>query len=211
MTLTDSIFGQVLTRSNLEDAVVALLRKWMDTYLAEVERQNGIPVRTLPRPRSIERRNAFEHWVEEQLPSLVVVSPGTVGPPRKRGGGSYVAEWAVGIAAIAGGKDANSTRDLVDLYTAAVRMLILQRPSLEGFAIGATWEDEHYDDIADSDVGRTMASGQVVFQITVEDLVFANAGPITPDDPPTTPPDTSPTWPIVDTVHLDVELEGVNE
>lgn len=211
MTLTNSIFGQLLTRGDLEDHVVDLLKKWMDTYLAEVERQNGKAVRSLPRPRSIVRRNAFEHWVEEQLPTLIVVSPGTVGPPRKRGNGSYEVDWTLGIAAIASGKDSDNTRDLVDLYATAVRALIIQRPSLEGFAIGVVWEDEHYDDISDSDVGRTMASGQVVFRVTVENVVFAQAGPITPDTPPDPPPDTSPVWPIVETLHLEVDLEGITE
>lgn len=204
-----SSFGQILLRSDLEDAVIAVLKKWMDTYLAEVERQNGKPVRTLPRPRSYSRRNEFDKWPEEQLPAIIVVSPGTTGRPRKRGNGEHEVDWAVGVAVIASSTTMDNSRNLIDLYTAAIRALIVQRPSLEGFAIAATWQNESYDDINDQEAGRTMASGQVVFEITVENNVFAKAGPLTPDNPPDPPPNTSPTDPQVQTTHLDVELERI--
>lgn len=207
----DTIFKPIITRQEVELRVTNTLKDWIDTYLAEVERQNGLDVRQLPRPRSYSRRNEFDHWPEEQIPAVIVVSPGLVGRPVANGSGEFRGQWGVGVAVIAEGQDVNNTRDLVGYYTAAIRALILQRPSLGGFAMGVTWEDERYDDISDIDVGRTLASGQVVFQVEVEGIVSTKAGPVTPDTPPVDPPPVSPTWPIATQVTADVELEDLND
>lgn len=202
----ESIFKPIVTRQEVEMAALNTLKLWFDTYLAEVERQKGLDVRQLPRPRSYIRKNEFDRWPEDQIPAIIVISPGLVGPPSGTGSGSFRGDWQLGVAVITEGQDNDNTRDLVGYYTAAIRALILQRPSLGGFAMGVTWEDERYDDISDTEVGRTMASGQVVFQVTVEDLVSTKAGPVTPDTPPVTPPDDSPTWPIATTVTADVQI-----
>jgi hypothetical protein len=205
-----SIFKDIITRQEVEQAAMITLQTWLDTYLAEVERQKGLAVRSLPRPRSWMRRNEFEHWPEDQIPSIIVISPGIAEPPTGTGSGAFRANWLLGVAVVAEGQQTNNTRDLVGYYTAAIRALIIQRPSLGGFAMGVTWTDERYDDISDTEIGRTLASGQVVFQVTVENIVSTKAGPLTPDTPPVDPPDTSPTWPIADTVSVEYELEDLN-
>lgn len=207
-----TLFKPIITRQDVEHAALNTLKPWFDTYLAEVERQKGLIVRQLPRPRSYMRRNEFDKWPEEQLPSIIVISPGIVGRPTASGSGMFTADWGLGVAVIAEGRDNDNTRDLVGYYTAAIRALILQRPSLNGFAKGVVWEDERYDDISDFDAGRTMASGQVVFQVEVEDVVSTRAGPVTPDTPPVDPPPVSPDWPIADTVTADVQIvEELND
>lgn len=206
-----TIFKQIITRQDVELQVIDTLKDWFDTYLAEVERQNALDVRQLPRPRSYSRRNEFERWPEDQIPAVIVISPGLVEPPVANGSGEFRGYWGVGVAVIAEGQDTDNTRDLVGYYTAAIRALILQRPSLGGFAMGVTWEGEHYDDISDVEMGRTLASGQVVFQVEVEGIVSTKAGPVTPDTPPVDPPPVSPAWPIATEVTADIELEDLNE
>lgn len=202
-----SIFKNIITRQDVEIRVRDTIKTWIDSYLAEVERQNGLNVRQLPRPRSYTRRNEFERWPEDQIPAVIVISPGLTAPPVANGSGQFRGYWGVGVAVITEGQDTDNTRDLAGYYTAAIRALILQRPSLGGFAMGVTWEDERYDDISDVEMGRTLASGQVVFQVEVEDIVSTKAGPVTPDTPPVTPPDDSPTWPVATVVTADVEME----
>jgi hypothetical protein len=206
----NNIFRQIITRQDVEQAALDTLQIWIDTYLAEVERQKGITVRSLPRPRSWTRRNEFERWPEDQIPAIIVVSPGLSDPPMGTGNGAFRADWDLGIAVVAEGQQTNSTRDLVGYYTAAIRALIIQRPSLGGFAMGVIWTGERYDDISDTEIGRTMASGQVLFQVTVEGIVSTKAGPVTPDTPPVDPPDTSPTWPIATQVSAEYELEDID-
>jgi hypothetical protein len=210
MSAVNSIFKPIITRQDVERAALDTLQTWIDTYLAEVERQNGMAVRSLPRPRSWTRRNEFEHWPEDQIPAIIVVSPGLTDPPMGTGSGAFRANWDLGVAVVAEGQQTNNTRDLVGYYTAAIRALIIQRQSLGGFAMGVIWRDERYDDISDLEVGRTLASGQVVFSVTVEGIVSTKAGPLTPDTPPVDPPDTSPTWPIATTVEADIVLEDLD-
>lgn len=203
-----NLFRNITSRPEVEKAAIDMLRLWMDTYLNEIERQNGIPPRKLTRPRSYSQRNKFDIWPEDQLPAIVVISPGLAEKPRRLGDGSHTAKWAVAIACIVGAKDEEETRNLAGLYTAAIRALFLQRASLNQFAAGVEWLDERYDDMPD-DARRSVQSGTVILAVEVDDVVTANAGPVTPDDPPTDPTVDPGDWPTV--LHTDVQIEIVEE
>jgi hypothetical protein len=79
-----------------------------------------------------------------------------------------------------------TTADLVELYTAAVRMAMLQHPSLDGLALGTRWIDESYDEL-EYDDSRTIAAGLVNFGVDIDAVVDAFGGPKTPPDDPCRP------------------------
>lgn len=200
---SSSIFGRIVTGDDLERWVTETLRKWSSTYIAEVERQHGIPAGTLARPRSWVTANAIEKWPEDQLPAVIVVSVGLAENPL-RNGDRFRARWEIHIACVCSARREDEAHRMAMLYLAAHRSILVQRPSLEGRARGVDWVDEDYEPI-DFDDSRTLAGGEAVFWIEVDDVVSTNSGPTTPDDP--LEPDTEPwpEWPVVESTHVTVD------
>ncbi len=193
-----SIFGPIVTGFNVEQAVQATLDMWLPTYLRELERQNEIPPDSLPAIRSTVVVNEFAQYQGEPLPCCVVVCPGTEGAPEIVADGVHNAWFTVGIAVIVEAVNEAAARQLAQLYAFAIATLLLQQPSLGGFAsrtrLGiVTGDDAPADFIRDG-----CAVARVVFSVLVEGVVTALAGPSVPD------PDPNP-WPEVETVHIDAE------
>lgn len=194
--MSDSnIFGPIVDRDLIEVTVKDFISKWADTYLNEIERIKVLSSGTIPRFRSYTQVNKFERWTEEQLPALLVVSPGLAGPPLKNGKNIYRAKWTLGIGIIVAAKDEDTNRRLIGYYTAAIRALFTHRPSIDGFAIGCSWLGENYNDTPE-DYRRSTSSGQVLFELEVDAVVQGLAGPATADPPPDPVPDPGD-WPEV--------------
>lgn len=176
-----SVFGNLLTGRDVEQDVLEHLQTWMGTYLAEVERQSGLA--PLPPVRSWTSHNEFDKWPEEQIPCVLIVSPGLAGAPVKDGDGTYRASWSLGVAVIVSGASRDDTNHLAKLYSAAVRAILLQHPGLADDCRGVTWVDERYDDLPPED-GRTLAAGQNVFAIEYTNVLNSRLGPAAPSEDP---------------------------
>jgi hypothetical protein len=205
-----SIFERLVTASDVEGWMTALLKRWAGTYLAEAERSHGYDVGSLARPRGYVRTPTFDKWNEDQLPTVCVISPGTVGPPKRDGRGRYRARWAISVGVIVSASTLDATHELAELYVAAFRQLVLQRPSLDGHANGVTWAEERYDELPFDDL-RSLGVGQVAFEVEVENVVTSNAGPVTPDDPLEPDTDAWPPWARVRTHDVTVDPVGIDE
>jgi hypothetical protein len=140
-----SAIGTIVTGRDVELAVLRFLKRWAGAYLAECERQRGFAPGALPRIRTWTIANEFETWPEDQLPCLLLVSPGLAEAPMPDGAGVYRAKFTLGLAVIVSARTGDETAALAKLYCAAMRAAILQHQSLEGFATGVEWIDENYD------------------------------------------------------------------
>jgi hypothetical protein len=199
-----SIFGTIITGRGVRLAMQNHLQLWFPSYIAEVSRSEGFDPATMP---------LFRSWVsalempdgkyeEHQMPSCVIVAPGLLGEPEKRGG-KAIATWAVSVGCVVSGQDRESTFTLAELYAAAVRSAVVQNSSLGGFASATDWLGERYDDLP-NDMLRTLAAGSVQFAVEVQGAVMPSEGP-----------DVSPVDPIPDPaqratfVQVDATIEGV--
>ena len=96
-----SIFGRIVTRRDIELALVAFFRAWMPTYVAEIERQAGLPAKTIPLPPdpNLSYRGGldFMSWQSAWSPVVIVqVTPS--GPPeRKSAPGVYCQTFSVTV------------------------------------------------------------------------------------------------------------------
>lgn len=199
-----SIFGQIVDADQVEAAVLETLRKWLPTYLAEIERQRGItPPGSLPRPRSWTVASSLDKWPDHPLPAVFAVSPGLAEEPLRTSRGGYRAPWGVGVAAVVSAKDRAASRRLAAMYGAAIRTCLLQHRSLAGFATGLDWIDEDLDN-APPEQARTLAIAQELFVVTVDRVLDPAAGPAQPD-PEADPTEPYDDWPTVQTTDLDVE------
>lgn len=203
-----SVFGPLVDGSQVEVWTRDVLRTWMATYLGELERRTGRAAGSLPLPRSYVTVNDFTRWPEDQLPAVIIVSPGLAAEPTRRGSGDYHASWVIDVGVIVSAATHAATRDLAKLYALAVRAALLQHRSLGGNATNVDWLDESYDDLP-PEPERTLAAGLGRFHVAVDGVVNTDAGTARPDPPPD--PAVAPAdWPTVraDGVTVTVEKEN---
>jgi hypothetical protein len=197
-----SIFDDIKPSTLLEAAAAMTLKKWMPTYLQELKLQVDLDY-DLATPRSYtNKRTEPVNWPEEQLPGILVVCPGVTGRPSMEGSGHYRAPFGVVVGVINSANTKFATNVNNKLYAAAVRAIMVQKPSLGGVASGTEWIDESYDETPE-DAERDLAVATLSFTIELDGVVNRLAGPTVPDPPD---PDTLPgsEWPIVLKTFLDV-------
>jgi hypothetical protein len=200
-----SLYGRLISAVDVEQALKRRLDDRLGDYLAEVERQHGIVVGTLARPRAFV---VAERFPEDQLPAIVVESPGTADLPLADGQGRYYARFelvlTIAVAASTG------ALELAKLYALALRALAVQQPS--ALFMGVDWINERYPrpDLAG---GRTFYTAEVALEVQVPDVTNRHEGP--PDEPgwPDVPPDSpdSPAWPTSTTADVELEKTPIDE
>ncbi len=193
-----NLFGVIVTGKQVRTAMQAHLRQWFPTYLAELSRSDDRYGGDLPLFRSYVSLLDMPdgRYVEDQMPSCVVVAPGLLEQPTKHRG-VYIARWAVNVGAVISGQDRENTFDLTELYAAAIRAAVVQHPSLGGFATATDWLGERYDDIPNV-MQRTLGAGTVQFSVEVQGAVDAQQGPDQPLVEPVPDPGPRGTFAVVD-------------
>jgi hypothetical protein len=172
----------MLSAAQIEDAVMATLRYWFPTYLAEEERQVGMRQNMLPAPQNYINRNSFDVLEGEQLPKVVVISEGLAQAPVKTGAGVYRGLWRLGVGVATGAKDEETSNRMVKAYGAAVRGILCQNQELDSSisVCEITWVDERYDDLPLSNQLMLFKAAAISFLIDVQDIVNRRGGPDTP-------------------------------
>lgn len=188
--------GRIFTAATLEEAALDQLRRLLSAYGDEVAGQHGMEFPTAP--RSYTAAAQLDKWVEDQLPAVVVVSPGTSGRWEMRDG-CYSAVFGLVVGVYVSASTQKATHDLVRLWPAAVRACLAQTPSLGGLVTRLEPLAERYDERPAQD-RRTLGMGSVAFEARVNEIVNANAGALQAK----TPPDDTP-WPLVQTTDVQVD------
>ncbi len=197
----ETVFARILTGDDVERWVIDTLWTWSGTYLAEVERQHNLAAGALQRPRAWLVAPSWDKWPEDQVPAVVVQSVGLAEPASREGRGAYRARWQVGVGCIVSARTQAETHRMAQLYVAAHRALLIQRPSLGGRAEGVVWQDEDYTQLVYDDL-RSLGMGAATFSVEVADVTSWGVGPTSPSEP--LDPDTAP-WPLWPTVQTHEE------
>jgi hypothetical protein len=210
-----SIFKNIQSMGAAEEDWTAHLRTWLPTYLAEVERQNGILEGTYGRPRSWTNSpsNQFDVSMETQWPAILVMIAGTTDTPKKEGDGTFRATLGLGIACLCQARGADMASRMAKDYGSAIRALVVQRKKVNTNIFGITWMGEVYDDV-DPTEGRNISSARLIFDVEYKDFVSLPGGPkmpiVDPDpyqDPQTDPNQPYPDWGIVpDADHVGITI-----
>jgi hypothetical protein len=190
--VVNDVFKPIFVGTELEEAAMTTLSKWMPTYLQEIELQLGRTRDLIPAPRLYTTRNEFTSFPDDQMPMCVVVSTGLADPPLADGEGTYSGWFALGVGFAAAAKDAESSGFLAKVYGAAGRAILLHYPSLGGICEGVEWADESYDDLV-SEEERTIRACYSIYRVKVGNLVTRYAGPSDPIPDPVTQPGSQTT------------------
>ena len=179
----DTVFGKIVVASEIEYAARDLLKKWFTTYLREIERQVGWEGDPLPSPRNYTNRNEFDALPGEELPKVVVISPGTEGrPEHPEGDGYYRAVWQLGVGVATAAQTEEEADRMAKMYGAAARGIMAQNQDLGGIAVGVYWIRESYDDLPIDDQFANYKQAGVYFGVEVEKAVNRWMGPDEPSE-----------------------------
>lgn len=204
--MSDQIYGPLVLATDIEDGATLTLQTWMPQYVGRVSRKvrNGDSL-WLPAPKSYVVANDPTHWPEDQLPAIVLASPGTMGKPQ-RSGRLYRAFWQLQVVVYVSSNDRPATERLAKFYGGAVRSVFTAKADLGGIAAGCEWLGEKYDiRISDRDE-RTLGSCSNTFSVDVRDVVQALGGPSLVTPPEVVPPD----WPVADHVTVNLAPEALS-
>lgn len=175
--------GPLFSSWSLEQAARGLLypdRGLLGAYLDEISRQVGQAAVRVERPRSVTVRERASRFADEQLPTIILVCPGTIGEPQRDGEGLYSATWQMTVAAVSQATDPDIARAVAsDLCVAATAVLLHELPRLPG-VVSAMWAGEAADDVPIGNDQRSRAIMARGIEITVQDIVCDLAG--LPDD-----------------------------
>lgn len=184
-----TVFGTIITATYVRRAMRDTIQRWIPDYLAEIADQYDKERGALPTFRSYISRPVVDRFPEDQLPCCVIVAPGTLDEPDKRPD-AYDAAWALGVAAVIGGRTVEESFELAELYAGAIRTLVVHHPSLGGVVDSTRWAGERYDEYIDPVDARTQASCTLQFNVAVNNVVdLASGGPAAPSEDVTAPPD----------------------
>lgn len=122
----------------VEQAALAVLREWLPTYMAETEAQEGMALRSVPRPPGNEFYYGgldFESEIPGELPVVIVV----VKPDRtaEKSARAYVQAYELKVGAIVIGDSEEEARMRAGVYGSAL-LLLGHIGSLGGLATETT-------------------------------------------------------------------------
>jgi|tagenome__1003787_1003787.scaffolds.fasta_scaffold20665158_4 hypothetical protein len=200
-----SAFGALVAACHVETMIVEQLRKWLTTYLAEVDRAQGQPVGTLPAPRSYVVSSDPEKMPEDQTPTVMVVSPGMTDPPQADGQGRFTARWQVNVGVQLAARGNALALRLARLEALAIRAVLVQQQTYDTLAVRRIeWLGERYDEL-DSIDDRTVCVALVELAVEISDVTTRHAGPLEPLlAPEAAPGPDSPAWPTAVIADVDV-------
>jgi hypothetical protein len=178
------VYGRIVTGNDLERATLDLLRDKLPDYIREVERQHGQTPGQRQPPRGYIVASLFSKWPEDQLPVVVVISPGLTATPRRSGDGRTLARWGLSAGVINSARTIDTTRENALDYVAAIRTLVAQEQTLGGLATAVDWIGEDYIPPFNYGQTRSLFGAQAIFTVTVDDVVSYGRGPGGPWGPP---------------------------
>lgn len=147
LSYTGDIFGPLYMGGSVEQAMIRTLKLWLPSYIAEINRQLGATLLTVPKDYLY---MPDERTIAAQTSQVIVTVPGTVGVPERHtggpagGGGTTRTTFDVRVSVFYGGtQNFNESRAAAQAYAAAVIGAVAQHPSLapegETFAELTKW------------------------------------------------------------------------
>jgi hypothetical protein len=176
-------WGDLVIETDVDQAVIATLKKWLPQYLAQAERERGLDLRTLARPSHESYTATLDEdtFPDPRLPAIIVTTAQTEGIERY-GGGQHTVAWRVLVSSIVRGKTPPESRFVASLFGGCVRRVLVHQESLGGFATSVRVVRHAVAPIADqTDAGRWLAAGINQFVVVVDDVLTGGVGPMEAD------------------------------
>lgn len=173
--MTEQFFGPLVASWNVEQAIIATYREWMPTYLAAVERYNGLANKALLRPAADSYYGSLDFVTapDVSLPSVIVVVNPTEAPELSAVG--YSQAYAVRIGCVVEGESESQTLMRASLYGTAAT-LMAQKGALAGLAEDTVLTSAPLMEFAEGE-RRTLARSVTGFTVYVANIIERFVGP----------------------------------
>lgn len=203
------IFGPLINVQDLPRSIEDQIQKWIDFYLAAVERDHGLNPPHYQRPASYMKVNLLEGLPGEDMsPTVIIVTRGGNSKPERRGRVIDL-PMDVGIAVVTSSFESDGAREVAGAHGAAISALLMHRRHVDNRMGGSlhvqSWDDVRLDDLSGEE-SRTRAILRLEFTVLVRGVIELGAGPTT-DDPPDDPYQPPGDWPTVLTHQATVSKE----
>ena len=192
----------------VDRAVTVFLQRWLPTYLGEIERRDGRPTRFLARPTvytSTYEEDDEDFYSDARMPTVIVTAQ-EASDWQQDGQRRWAVMYRTAISTICRGRSMPEARLQASLYCAAVTQLLIDRPSLDGFAGGVEPLSERPRPIIDpTNRSRNLAAGMGTYDIWVPNARrgLSSSYALTLGSPPADPDALWPPAPPVDETDVD--------
>lgn len=190
-----TLLGHVVAVHQLRRAAISRLQQWIEAALVDVARQTGVDEHAIQFPRSWRRLASWDGVPEDQQPVVFATSPSTTGVSgagpnvTRMNDGRWSCQWEVPILAAVRGQDYEQTAELVSVYAAAIRTVLIQHPpDIDGLH-SWWWAGETYDALP-AEQQRSWAGALVTFTADVDDVTVERGRRDQPPDDPFAEPTT---------------------
>ena len=211
-------FGPLVLSTDVDDAVVDTLLTWLPTYLFQFEHERGLTPGTLARPAasSISTTLTDDEFPDHMLPSTLVSTAATAGPPKilgGHGGGEQIeCVWHTIVSCVVRGRRPLETRQSAARLEGCVRRLLTQQAGLgdlgKASGLRAKWIGSNVVPVSDrTAAGRYLAAGIAQFHVSCN--VAVQRGYMGPRVPETLDAPYLPYPPLARVVEIDVDVEGL--
>jgi hypothetical protein len=204
------IYGPLVSRGDVEAAVIKTLRRWMVAYIAAVERWQGLPARAISVPPGSESYAGdldYEAWEASGSPTIIVVAQ-PFDAPLRTGPGEYNQTFDIQVAAVVSVTgDGEATRVLADQYGIALAALLTQQGDLGHVAQSTMLVGSPRSEYLNPDVRDSMRAVVGIHSLVCA-IVDESTGPrVPPSDPYARPGDMPP----VEHTHVTVQAVSVTQ
>lgn len=174
-----------VAQSAIEEPIKLLLQQYYPSFIKEIESQQSLPIGKISPPleRNYTSRNKFDALAGDDIPKVVVISPGLIGTPKMSGNGQIRATWRLGIGVATAATDEETAKLHCDIYGAAARDIMLK---LGGGVLNGhvEWLDEQYVDLPISDQVMQYRAASIWFSVDIENVATKRGGPELPNAEP---------------------------
>lgn len=183
-------WGPLVIATDVDEAVLAALQKWLPTYLIELGTERALGY-ILPKPNSYANTLDLDELMDHQLPAVVVTTANTT----KTVGGSnfiYQAVWTVTVSVIVRGRRPPESRKTAALFEGAIRRAFLHKcRQTAGPLNDPHWIGTRVAPVADSTgKGRYLAAGIGTYNVSTDAAAKGFGGPDVPNADGYVPPAT---------------------
>lgn len=212
--MSEEVFGQLISPWRIQQAALGVLKEWMPTYLAAVERQEGYELGRLGRPEvplgyypAVDFETSGPGAEAPAMPPMVIVTVKPHGAPEMIAIG-YVQEYRMGVACVTVGATEEEALLLASGFGAA-SMLFCQLGDLAGLAERTVMiAAPEIELVSHEPAERRLMRSVVEYSVYVPNIVL-QAGPgnntiaesteiVAPEVKPESPPEVKTTKLIVD-------------